>query len=164
MSATIAYGLLTCIVTLSLVPIVYLEDERNARPSLSLSAYLFLSISLDFAHLWSLLLRQDAADKITALAIFIASKCLLFALENGSKRSFLLSNYTSLPPEATSGIVNRSFLWWLNSLLIQGTRGVIKAEDLFDLDGELRSSILLHKLLGKWESRSTLLSHQKNYS
>ncbi|CAP95749.1 Pc21g08520 [Penicillium rubens Wisconsin 54-1255] len=42
------------------------------------------------------------------------------------------------PPEATYGIHNLSFVWWLNRLFLTGCRKIIGSSDLFNLEPCLR--------------------------
>ncbi|KAG9750060.1 putative ABC transporter, partial [Aureobasidium melanogenum] len=45
----------------------------------------------------------------------------------------------TLPPESTSSILSRSFLWWLNPLFLSGMRTLLNQDQLYAIDPELRS-------------------------
>jgi ATP-binding cassette subfamily C (CFTR/MRP) protein 1 len=58
---------------------------------------------------------------ITALSgAVVAAKTSLLFLEAHSKTIYFASPDTDRPPQETSGILNRSVFWWLNSLFLQG--------------------------------------------
>ncbi|KAG0653052.1 abc multidrug transporter B [Hyphodiscus hymeniophilus] len=78
----------------------------------------------------------------------------MLAVESQRKTSCLKPEYQCLPPESTSGIINRSLLWWLNSLFRVGLKGIISQDDLFELDSELKSDNVGRKLREAWEKRT----------
>ena len=80
-------------------------------------------------------------------------KLALFVLEIQGKRLFLKAPYNRLPPEATSGVTNQSFFWWLNGLFINGFRKILAFEDLYDVDSSLASEALLNRIQAEWDGR-----------
>jgi len=77
----------------------------------------------------------------------------MLLLESLGKQKHLIGPYQNLPLESTSGIVNRSFMWWLNRLLLTGFRSLLTAEDLDRLDVSLESTETAQKALRAWNLR-----------
>ncbi|KAB8246728.1 P-loop containing nucleoside triphosphate hydrolase protein [Aspergillus flavus] len=73
--------------------------------------------------------------------------------ESLGKQKYLTGPYQGLPPESTSGIVNRSFMWWLNRLFFRGFRSLLTTEDLDHLDKPLKSAATAPKALRAWALR-----------
>ncbi|KAE8340830.1 hypothetical protein BDV24DRAFT_151712 [Aspergillus arachidicola] len=73
--------------------------------------------------------------------------------ESLGKQKYLIGPYQDLPPESTSGIVNRSFMWWLNRLFLRGFRSLLTTEDLDHLDKPLKSAATAPKALRAWALR-----------
>ncbi|KAH6677594.1 hypothetical protein B0J14DRAFT_584680 [Halenospora varia] len=48
----------------------------------------------------------------------LAVKLMVAVTEAVEKRDILLSQYRDVLPEATSGIYNRAFFWWLNKIIV----------------------------------------------
>jgi len=85
--------------------------------------------------------------------VFTASICVkavLLLFEPQSKRSFLRQPYRNYAPETTSGVLNRSIFFWLNSLFHKGYRGVLASDDMM-IDDELsKSGQLCIELRASW--------------
>lgn len=116
------------------------EHIRAIRPSSLINIYLVFTIGLDSVRirtceqsspqmsiLASWLTREFAViivnfdPKITALsAAVIVIKASLLFLEANSKAIYFSPPDTDRPPQETSGVLNRSVFWWLNSLFFQG--------------------------------------------
>ncbi|EHK18104.1 uncharacterized protein TRIVIDRAFT_67316 [Trichoderma virens Gv29-8] len=68
-----------------------------------------------------------------------------------SKPSILLDEYSNVSEESVSGRYNLGVFYWLSSLFFAGYRKVLKHEDLYPLDNELRSELLAKKKSDAWE-------------
>lgn len=77
-------------------------------------------------------------------------KALLLALEALEKRRFLRAEYKASPPEATASIFNRSFFWWLNPLFVKGFSSLLRMDDLFDIDKQMRSEYIHERMEKAW--------------
>ncbi|KAK0702282.1 ABC transporter [Lasiosphaeris hirsuta] len=134
----------------------WIEDARSVRPSTVLCIYLMLTILLDLPQartLW-LLGSKNNLKLASHSSASIVAKMLLLVLEAREKRKFLAWKYHSLPPEATSSIINRSLLWWLNSLVRRGfCSPPLTLNDLHHLEPALASAPLEHKLRCSWDAR-----------
>ncbi|KAI5195395.1 putative ABC transporter [Aureobasidium subglaciale] len=132
----------------------YFEEAKSIRPSSLLSVYLLLSVVFDAAQVRTLWLtnRTNVAAVQTAS---IAVRTILLFLEAQSKTSYLKLPFKDYPPEAKSGILNLSFVWWLNQLFAKGFRKLITTEDLFALDHTLRSEAVGRRLQVNWDRRAS---------
>jgi len=130
----------------------YLEDKKATRPSTVLNIYLLLSILLDASQVRTLwLIDYDHVAAVQSAAIGI--KIVMLLLEARSKVPHLMGPYKDYPPEATSGIWNLSFVWWLNRLFATGFRKLMTTQDLFDIDRDLTSEVLGDTLQNAWDKR-----------
>lgn len=77
----------------------------------------------------------------------------MLCLEESSKTSYLKQPYKDYPPEATSGILNKSFVWWLNKLFVTGYQKLISDHDLFNIDPALESGHIGERLQSMWDKR-----------
>lgn len=130
--------------------LTYLEHKRSVRPSSILCVYLLFSALLDSVHCRTLWLLDDVQPLATIFSALLAVKIALLLLESQNKKSILIEKGTSLGPEATSGIISRSVLWWLNDLFLTGYKTSLSTSKLDPLDVQLRSEVLLHRMQVHW--------------
>ncbi|OQE10326.1 hypothetical protein PENVUL_c004G03056 [Penicillium vulpinum] len=133
-----------------IIGLSYTEDIKSTSPSSILTVYLILSILFDATQLRTLWLTHRVAIAAVQSAI-LGTKFAMLLLETREKTSYLKSPYKEYPPEATSGIVNLSFVWWLNRLFLTGYEKIIGSRDLFALEPSLRSGTTGGKLKIAWE-------------
>ncbi|CAG8957988.1 hypothetical protein HYFRA_00000331 [Hymenoscyphus fraxineus] len=132
-------------------PLSYKEHRRSIKPSFILSIYLLFTLIFDVAHtrtVWLLESRYTPVAAVTTTAT--ALKFLLLILEVIEKRRILRPDQKDSPPYATSGIINRSFFWWLNPLFRLGYSKTLAVKDLFSLDQPLTSVGLRDALEDAW--------------
>lgn len=84
-------------------------------------------------------------------------KLAVLLLEMREKNSYLQFPYREYPPEATSGIINLSFVWWINQLFVMGYRKLIGKQDLFELDPRLASGPAGEQLKRVWEKHGLFI-------
>ncbi|KAI9371210.1 P-loop containing nucleoside triphosphate hydrolase protein [Aspergillus egyptiacus] len=131
----------------------YAEHNFSVAPSLLLNVYLFVALLFDIAKTRTLWLRQiGGTSKTVAIitSVTVALKLLLFLLEVVEKRSILHDEYRAYPPEATGGIFNKTFFWWLNPLFQRGFSTSLNVDDLYVLDKQLSSRRLHLTLETAW--------------
>ena len=128
-----------------------LEHTRAVRPSFLLNVYLLASLLFDITQARTLYLRKENHAILALFTASIAIKVLLLFLEAKDKRSYLKFPYRSYPPEATSGIFNRSFFWWLNPLFTGGFRKILSLDDLYMIDQDLLSEPLQERMQKSWD-------------
>ncbi|PYH89268.1 multidrug resistance-associated protein [Aspergillus ellipticus CBS 707.79] len=143
------------VVAMEITLLSWMEDARSARPSSLLSVYLLLTLLFDVAQARTLWLSHSGTLIPTLFTASIAAKTSMFLIESLGKQKYLKVQYQNLPPEATSGIVNRSFMWWLNRLFLAGFRSLLTTEDLYVLDKRLESVGIAKKAQQAWEQRQT---------
>ena len=165
--ASIPSSALSLVASLTILLLSVLEHTRSIRPSFLLNVYLLTSLTLDVAQARTLFLRSHDSfppspnPNPTIPALFAASiavKLVLLALEARSKRAYLQYPYAAFPPEATSGVLNRSFFWWLSPLFVGGWRKILDLEDLYGIDRELLAEGLLEKIERSWDKCRLCLS------
>ena len=138
---------------LGLCVLSYYEHSRSVRPSLLINVYLLLSLLFDIARLRTLWLLHGAVVRNLAVVMTISTavKVAVLILEAQDKRSILLGQFMDLPPEATSGIYNRSLFWWLNPLFWKGFSNILRIGDLYSIDPDLKSSVLQQRFRARWD-------------
>jgi ATP-binding cassette subfamily C (CFTR/MRP) protein 1 len=153
LSVSVAAAVVNLVASLHILALSWAEDARSVRPSSLITVYLLLSLVFDVPQArtrWLLGTHSSLAAVFTAS---IGAKVVLLALECINKRRYLQSEYRSLPPESTSGILNRSLLWWLNDLFNRGYRTLLPFDALYVLDRELTSDALGEKIARAWAQR-----------
>lgn len=152
--SSIPSAALTLIVAAQLLLLSWTEDTRSVRPSSLLSAYLLLSSLFDISQVRTLWNLQDKNKPIAiAFTASVGLKGIFLLLESIGKRRYLHGEYRGLPPESTSGILNRSFMWWINRLFLSGFKSILTLDDLNGLDKSLQSTSLSIKARFSWQLR-----------
>ncbi|CAG7967353.1 unnamed protein product [Penicillium nalgiovense] len=144
-SAALGYANSAIIIGLS-----YVEDIKSTSPSSLLTVYLLLSIVFDATQIRTLWLTHRVAIATVQSAI-LGTELVMLILETREKTSYLKSPYKEYPPEATCGVLNLSFVWWLNRLFLTGCRKIIGTRDLFALEPGLTSRNTGERLKRAWE-------------
>ncbi|PYH89693.1 putative multidrug resistance protein [Aspergillus ellipticus CBS 707.79] len=144
---TKALGLANAVIIIGLS---HVEDRKSIRPSSLLTIYLLFTILFDATQVRTLWMTHRVAIAWVQTAI-IGTKIAMLVLETREKTPYLKTPYNQYFPEATRGIINLSFVWWMNSLFITGYRKVIGSRDLFDLDPDLASAVAGEKLRRAWD-------------
>ncbi|KAB5518710.1 ABC transporter [Coniochaeta sp. 2T2.1] len=91
---------------------------------------------------------------VVVTAASITVKVLLIVAESQEKRSILQARRDQWSPEQLAGIPNRTFLWWINAILVQGYRFILVEESLPPLDHGLHSKLLRHRASRAWDQRA----------
>lgn len=135
-----------------LCPLLYFEHTRSVRPADIIVIFLLLSLACD---IWVLVSSGQplgaAAHSLAAPNILL--KLILAVTESRGKSSLLQSEYSKTPPSQLGGVLNRTFFWWVNSILAAGNHKVLGEEDLPLLDEDLSSKRLRQRALHAWEKR-----------
>ncbi|OCL10209.1 hypothetical protein AOQ84DRAFT_3965, partial [Glonium stellatum] len=128
----------------------YAEHQRSVRPSFLLNVYLLFTLLFDAAQSRTLWLQRYNHTIAIVFTVTVAVKLLLVLLEAKEKQSILQPEYACYPPEATSGIYNRSFFWWQNTLFRKGFSNALSIDSLFTLDKHLMSEYMQDKFQSAW--------------
>ncbi|KGO68014.1 ABC transporter, transmembrane domain, type 1 [Penicillium italicum] len=137
---SVALSTINLVVAMEIVALSWVEDERSVRPSSLLAIYLLFTLLFDVVQTRTLWLSQGNSLIPRLFTANIATKIAMVLFESLEKQKHLVGSYQDLPPESTSGIVNRSFMWWLNRLFFTGFRSLLTPKDLDRLDKPLESA------------------------
>ncbi|PYH49541.1 putative ATP-binding cassette transporter [Aspergillus saccharolyticus JOP 1030-1] len=152
--ASVPAAAINFVVATELLVLCWLEDGRSARPSTLLTAYLVITLLFDIAQVRTLWLRRPTATLLPAIfTTSIGSKVMMLLLESLGKQRFLTEKYRDLPPESTSGIINRSLMWWLNRMFVTGSRRLLTIDDMDGLDQKLCSTAVTKNAQHAWAKR-----------
>ncbi|OIW26584.1 ABC transporter [Coniochaeta ligniaria NRRL 30616] len=147
----------TFIAVSGLVPLLLLEHTRSIRPSDLAVVYLLVSLACDIPALWQTIFH-NAAGRLNLLDISpaianISVKLGLIVAESQGKELILQGSRGQWAPEQLAGIVNRTFLYWINTILAQGHHGILTEDSLPPLDYRLASRLLRHRASRAWDQR-----------
>lgn len=131
------------------------------RPSTLLNLYLLLSLVFDFIRIRTLLNMGYYSLIVSLLAADMAIKLCLLFLEGKSKRAFFSNADSERPRQETSGILNRSVFWWLNSLFLTGMRVFIKTARTALTDFRIQESVGSGRSLPSRRRDSLGATHQQ---
>lgn len=147
--ATIAAAVLSVLSLLALGPLSHLEHTKSPRPSFLVNGFLLLTVLFDIVHVRTQWLLGQNKALAAILTVSLGFKCALLVLEAVEKRS-LLVGLRDLSKEATSGIFSHGTFWWLNSLLVAGSKRTLLLDDLPAIHEKLDSERLGIKFQTAW--------------
>ncbi|KAF7512373.1 hypothetical protein GJ744_001941 [Endocarpon pusillum] len=150
--ASIATVALSTALAFALVPLSHLEHTRSFRPSALLSLYFGLSMLFDAARARTLWCISDNVLFAVFFSINLGFRLVLFILESLQKQAGFKPSYQELALEEAVNVFNRNTFWWLNSLLFDGFRHVLRVATLPTIDGRLFSIDSQLQLFAKWDS------------
>ncbi|KND90065.1 Multidrug resistance-associated protein 1 [Tolypocladium ophioglossoides CBS 100239] len=150
---SIASATVNLLAAFQLICLSWIEDARSERPSTLVTIYLLLTLLLDLPQARTLWLQQTHVAIAGLFSASLAFKAMLLLLETFEKRPYLMPPYRNLPLESTSGIISRSFLWWLNGTFQKGFRSLLSFDDLNVLDDSLTSAKLDETVGKAWGRR-----------
>ncbi|RAK74447.1 putative multidrug resistance protein [Aspergillus fijiensis CBS 313.89] len=150
-SASIASAAVSLLGSSLVLALSTLEHTRSERPSSLLCIYLLLDSVFNATQLRSLYLRRHLTAISIVASVALGAEVLLLVLETVDKRACLYDAFRSrYPPESTSGIINRSFFWWLSPLFVRGYRKNLSLGDLDRVDQELSAGPLHERMQVAW--------------
>ncbi|OCK85970.1 putative multidrug resistance protein [Lepidopterella palustris CBS 459.81] len=153
-ATSVPSAILSFIGALAIYPLSYLEHTRSIRPSTLLEVYLMASLLLNIPQARTLFLRHNNLSIAAIFTASIGAMLLLWILEARNKTKHLKPPYREYPPEATRGIWNRTFFWWLNSLFVRGFKRILSMDDLYQIPPSLSSERLRDEMQTVWDRRS----------
>lgn len=127
------------------VALSLLDHSKSFRPSVLLSAYLFLTALFDAVQARTLFLASETKSQYVYCGVFTATlsyKILLLLLEARQKSRWTTSDAAERSPEETCGIFSLGVFLWLNKIFIDGYSKVLTIADLYPLDTALRGQML----------------------
>ncbi|KAK8118640.1 uncharacterized protein PG998_003266 [Apiospora kogelbergensis] len=159
-SAATAAASISFIATLFACVLSYSEHARSVKPSSTLNAYLLVSLILDVATLRTTWLSQLPVSIRAVSTISFGLKAGILVLEAIEKRRYILDKGCLHSPEETSGIYSQGLFLWLNSLLRNGYRQLLKPTDLFPVEEGMSAAVLDDKFWKIWHSSSASCKHR----
>ncbi|KAL4768688.1 putative ABC transporter [Aspergillus nidulans var. acristatus] len=111
------------------------EHARSLRPSTILNVYLLGTIPMDAARARTLFRMPGNSAIASIFATIVVCKVVLLVVEAMEKQRLLLDR--GWAPEETAGILNRSFLWWFNPLLLSGYKQALTVDKLLAVDEDI---------------------------
>ncbi|EGR53020.1 uncharacterized protein TRIREDRAFT_54954 [Trichoderma reesei QM6a] len=146
------------IACLGLCPLVFLEHTRSVRPSDLSILYLCVTLACDSVDLWTTIYQDAAAsvalpDLLPAI-VNICLKLVLVVVESQRKDKILRDGSEKWSEEELSGILSRTFFWWINSILAQGRRNILTEDSLPPIGAQLSSKLLRHQASVAWDQRA----------
>ncbi|RCI13536.1 hypothetical protein L249_5547 [Ophiocordyceps polyrhachis-furcata BCC 54312] len=146
---TLAAASLSLADVVAMGSLLYAEHRFSYSPSILISLYISVTVLLDVANVRSLFLRRVLFPVAIISTVALALKFLLLALEEVPKKHF---SVLFISKETSSGLWNRSALWWLNSTFYKGFTAFLRVDDLPSLDHKLGSRRLASRLNREWRS------------
>ncbi|QGI84972.1 hypothetical protein CEK25_011701 [Fusarium fujikuroi] len=143
----IAEPVLGLIESFALAALSFVEHLNSRKPSKLIGAFLVITIILDIALVRTFWIRSMHSIASVFTASFVI-KTILLILEETPKSP--LSDKEKIQ-ETASGVVNRSFFWWLNGLFLQGHRTILETEDLQAIDSKFDTDHVSTPLEKQWE-------------
>lgn len=141
-TASVAASCVSFLASLVFCALTYAEHARSLRPSAILNAYLLISLLLDGAILRTFWMSDLSSSVRAVFTASFALKACLLVLEAKEKAGFVLMSGRQRNPELTSGLYSRGLLSWLNPLLLDGFRRLLKPADLYALDKSMKAAAL----------------------
>lgn len=148
---SLAAAIFNLLAAFAIVLLTHFEHVKSIRPSFLLTAYLFVSLLFDAAHLrteWLLSSNVAYAAVSSASTVF---KLTLLVLETIEKRRILIKGSKAPSTESTSGPFSRGLFVWLNSLLISGWGTVLTSNGLPEIYEKLSSAKLAIRFGTAWD-------------
>ncbi|OBS28224.1 hypothetical protein FPOA_02165 [Fusarium poae] len=142
----IAEPVLGFIESIALITLIFFEHKNSRKPSKIIGGYLAVTVILDIALVRTFWIRSIWAIA-AVFSCSLALKSTLLILEEWPK---LLLREQEKIRETSSGVINRSFFWWLNSLFLQGHHGILETEDLQNIDPKFDTDHVLRPLEERW--------------
>ncbi|PVH72950.1 putative ATP-binding cassette transporter [Cadophora sp. DSE1049] len=150
--SSIAAATLTLVDAVGLCLLSHMEHMHSVRPSAIINVYLIITLPFDVARSRTLLIHGTTQTFGAVFTSALAVKVLILISEAIEKRNILLDQYRYTSPEVTSGIYNRSFFFWLNHLMRTGFSKVLVNDDLYPIDDDMASGVLLARADRAWKS------------
>ncbi|KAI1500381.1 ATPase-like protein [Biscogniauxia marginata] len=136
---------------LFIVVLSLLEHSRSPRPSILLTAYLFVTVLFDIARARTLFFASTSNDDTSfwrVFAVSVAFKGFLIPIESYHKTKWIQWDVKEHSPEETTGLFGLGAFLWLNRLFLTGYKKILKIDDLYPLDYSMATEALSLKFEG----------------
>lgn len=112
------------------------EHAKSTRPSTVMTAYLLSAVLCDAVRARSMWQSSDRPLAIL-FSFALAMELIALGLEAIEKRNVQCQQDQRDAPEEFAGLFNRSFYWWLNSLIRRGFGTILSFKDLCPLEEKM---------------------------
>lgn len=86
----------------------------------------------------------------------LAARLALLVLESLQKTGSMGHDSASgMAPEETVGLLNATFFWWINRILLKGSHRMLRLDDIPPLDAALKPETPRAAVLRAWDRRGT---------
>lgn len=140
-----------------LIGLSHLEHLRSIRPSAIINVYLLFTLIFDIAKVRTLWQSEGTGKLAAVYSSSIGVKVLMVITEAAGKRGILFDSFRHPSPEATSGIYSLSTFSWLYALLQLGFRKTLQMDDLYPLDDDMQTNVLLQRSSHAWAKANHLV-------
>lgn len=151
---SITANVVSLVAALAVCQLSFFEHGRSVKPSTLLIFYLLASVICEGVLLGSFYLNHGNHAAPLVLIVAFGFKFLLLILESINKRSYLREPYKELPVEQTVSDLNRTFLFWVNDLILLGNSKLLTYHDLPGLNDGLKSGDLRMRMGDAWDKTS----------
>lgn len=151
---SVTTSLIACV---GLCPLLFLEHSRSIKPSDLAVIYLLASLSCESAEIGTKAYRDVPFSILLPTVAKVCIRFMLLVAESCGKERILRASPDRWPPEQLAGVLNRTFFWWINSILFQGSRDILTGNSLPPIDPALSSKLLRHRALQSWGQRGNFV-------
>ncbi|OBT68976.1 hypothetical protein VE03_01419 [Pseudogymnoascus sp. 23342-1-I1] len=142
------------VATLGLCILSPLEHSRSVRPSSLALLFLVAYLSQSVFALLAPAFKVDVTEHFIVTTIRLILGTSLLLSESGSKRDVLKHAHRDRSPEELSGVVGRTFFWWINDVLRNGNNTILDPTTLPHNDQYLASNLLRSEMIQTWNQRA----------
>lgn len=145
---SVAEPVIGLVESLTIAALSYIEHRNAKKPSTLLNGYLVLTIILDIALARTFWIRPGMTSVASVFTSSLALKAVLLVLEETPKRS--IAGKKQPVKETSAGVISRGFFWWLNRMLLDGSRSILDIGSLQMINEKFETHNLSEKLEKKW--------------
>lgn len=127
------------------------EHYRNARPSSPIGIYLVVTWAFDAAKVRTLVAIEHGRPLGYMAGVAAGVKLGLVLLELKEKRAWLIDPKAFPAPESTANFFNRLTFFWVNPLLLRGSKNPLQESDLFEVQDQIVGEKNLLSFAERWE-------------
>lgn len=120
--------------------------------------FLLCSTIVDLVRCRTLWLAAPSSSLTSLFTASTAFKALLLVSESWEKSRYLPASLREGRPEEISSVLNRGVFYWLNRLMLRGSRQMLCMDDLYQLSSEMTAEELGSSFLSNW----TLIDRNSN--
>ncbi|CEJ94795.1 hypothetical protein VHEMI10305 [[Torrubiella] hemipterigena] len=130
-------------------------EKHSVKPPTMIVLFLLVAVLNDIFSL-AVFLHGDSCEthgfEIFA-AIEISVRSVFLWLECKSKEFIMEDEQEKPSPMETGNVLNTTFFWWVNRILLIGKKRNLVNDDIPPLETEMRSKVLRDNILHEWENR-----------